>query len=49
MRELPEMVYLQETPVILDDRKLLAKFPGTRKTPYDEGIAQTIEFMRKSG
>lgn len=47
MRELPEMVYLQETPVILDDSKLLAKFPQTRKTPYDEGIARTIEWMRK--
>lgn len=46
MRELPEMLYLQETPVILDDSKLLAKFPETHKTPYDEGIAQTIAFMR---
>jgi nucleoside-diphosphate-sugar epimerase len=47
MRELPEMVYLQETPVILDDSKLLAKFPGTRKTPYDEGIVKTVEWMRQ--
>jgi nucleoside-diphosphate-sugar epimerase len=49
MRELPEMLYLQETPVILDDSKLLAKFPGTHKTPYDEGIAKTLEWMRSAG
>jgi len=48
MRELPEMLYLQETPVILDDSKLLAKFPQTHKTPYDEGIARTFEWMRKT-
>ena len=46
MRELPEMLYLQETPVILDDGKLLAKFPGLRKTSYDEGIAKTVEWMK---
>jgi nucleoside-diphosphate-sugar epimerase len=46
MRELPEMLYLQETPVLLDDAKLLAKFPNLHKTPYDEGIAKTIEWMR---
>ena len=45
-RELPEMLYLQETPVILDDSKLLAKFPGITKTPYDVGIRQTFEWMR---
>jgi nucleoside-diphosphate-sugar epimerase len=45
-RELPEMLYLQETPVILDDSKLLARFPATRKTPYDEGIRKTLEWMR---
>ena len=48
MRELPEMLYLQETPVILDDSKLLAKFPGLHKTPYDDGIAKTLDWMKKS-
>ncbi|HTS25414.1 MAG TPA: NAD(P)H-binding protein [Bryobacteraceae bacterium] len=46
-KELPEMLYLQEMPVILDDSKLRAKFPGVRKTPYDEGIAKTLDWMRK--
>ncbi len=47
-RELVEMVYLQETPVILDDRKLLAKFPNVQKTPYDEGIRRTLEWLKAS-
>jgi nucleoside-diphosphate-sugar epimerase len=47
-RELPEMLYLQETPVILDDSKLRAKFPQVRKTPYDAGIRQTMDWMIKS-
>ncbi len=44
-REFPEMLYLQETPVLLDDSKLLAKFPLTAKTPYDVGIRKTLEWM----
>jgi nucleoside-diphosphate-sugar epimerase len=46
MRELEEMLYLQETPVILDDAKLLATLGNVKKTPYDEGVRRTIEFMR---
>jgi len=45
-RELVEMLYLEETPVILDDNKLLAKFPGTQKTPYDQGIRLTLDWLR---
>ncbi|MCX6631936.1 MAG: NAD-dependent epimerase/dehydratase family protein [Candidatus Solibacter sp.] len=45
MREVVEMLYLQETPVILDDRKLMALLP-VHKTPYDDGIRQTLEWMR---
>jgi nucleoside-diphosphate-sugar epimerase len=45
MREMVEMLYLQETPVILDDSKLLAKLP-VHKTSYDDGIRQTLEWMR---
>jgi len=46
-RELPEMLYLSETPVILDDSKLRARFPAVRKTSYDDGIRQTLEWMRR--
>jgi nucleoside-diphosphate-sugar epimerase len=45
IREVVEMLYLQETPVILDDSKLLAKLP-VHKTPYDDGIRLTLEWMR---
>jgi nucleoside-diphosphate-sugar epimerase len=48
-RELPEMLYLQETPVMLDDSKLAAKFGPPHKTPYDEGIQRTLDWMRGSG
>jgi nucleoside-diphosphate-sugar epimerase len=46
MRELVEMLYLQETPVILDDSKLLAKLGPVHKTTYDEGIRRTLDWMR---
>lgn len=47
MRELPEMLYLQETPVLLDDEKLRRKLGDVHKTSYDEGIRQTLESMRR--
>jgi nucleoside-diphosphate-sugar epimerase len=46
MRELPEMLYLQETPVLLDDAKLRGKLGQVHKTDYDEGIRLTLEWMR---
>lgn len=49
MRELPEMLYLEETPVILDDSKLLAKLANIQKTSYDDGIRQTIDWLRRQG
>ncbi len=47
IREVGEMLYLQETPVILDDSKLMAKLGSVRKTSYDEGIRKTLEWMRQ--
>ncbi len=47
MRELVEMLYLEETPVILDDSKLQARLGTVRKTPYDQGIRRTLEWMRR--
>lgn len=46
MRELPEMLYLQETPVLLDDSKLHRKLGQVHQTTYDEGIRQTLAWMR---
>ncbi len=45
-RELPEMLYLQETPVILDDSKLMNKLGLVHKTSYDDGIQQTLAWMK---
>ena len=42
MRELVEMSYLHETPVILDDTKLQRVLGTIAKTPYDVGIAATV-------
>jgi len=46
IREVPEMLYLQETPVLLDDDKLTRKLGTVHKTSYDDGIRQTLEWMR---
>ncbi len=46
IREVVEMLYLQETPVILDDSKLIAKLGTVRKSSYDEGIQKTLEWMK---
>jgi hypothetical protein len=40
------MQYLFETPVILDDSKVMRKLGDVRKTPYAEGIRLTLEWMR---
>ncbi|MFP2962388.1 NAD-dependent epimerase/dehydratase family protein [Myxococcus sp. 1LA] len=42
MRELPEMHYLHTTPVIMDDSALRALLGDIRKTPYLEGIRQSL-------
>jgi nucleoside-diphosphate-sugar epimerase len=47
VRELPEMLYLQETPVLLNDEKLRRKLGDVHKTSYDDGIRQTLEWMRR--
>jgi len=46
MKEMVEMHYLFETPVILDDSKLRSKLGEVKKTPYEEGIKQTLQWMR---
>jgi nucleoside-diphosphate-sugar epimerase len=45
-RELLEMMYLTETPVLLDDSKLRAKLGTVHKTSYDDGIRRTLQWMR---
>lgn len=46
MRELVEMHYLLTTPVIMDDTALRELLGDVHKTPYEEGIRQTLAAMR---
>ncbi|HMD49529.1 MAG TPA: NAD-dependent epimerase/dehydratase family protein [Bryobacteraceae bacterium] len=46
MREMVEMNYLFETPVIMDDSAIRALLGDIRKTSYEEGIRETLRLMR---
>ncbi len=48
MREVVEMMYLYEEPVVLDGRKLARAIGPIPKTPYKEGIKQTIEHILRN-
>ena len=48
VKELVEMHYLFETPVILDDSKLRAKLGTVQKTSYEAGIEKTLAWMRSN-
>ena len=43
MRELYEMTYLWQTPVLLDDRKLRTVLGTIHRTPLSEGVARTVD------
>ncbi len=45
--ELAEMRYLLETPVLLDDGKLLGLLPGIHKTSYEDGAHRTVAEQRR--
>jgi len=49
MRELVEMHYLQTDPVILDDTALQRLIGPIHKTPYAEGIRQTLAAVPRTG
>ncbi len=46
LRELVELQYLGETPVLLDDSALASALGGLQKTPYEEGVPRMVEWMR---
>ncbi len=46
MREAVEMYYLNEEPVVLDGEKYETTIGPLPRTPYKEGLRQTIRFMR---
>jgi len=45
MRELVEMNYLMIDPLLMDDSALQALIGPIRKTPYEEGIRQTLAYI----
>jgi nucleoside-diphosphate-sugar epimerase len=47
MRELVEMHYLQTTPVLMDDTALTTLLGGVKKTPYADGVRQSIEYLQE--
>lgn len=47
MKELVEMMYLTENPVILSGEKYETELHSLPRTPYQEGIKETIKWMRK--
>jgi nucleoside-diphosphate-sugar epimerase len=46
MREMVEMHYLQTAPVIMDDTALQELIGAVHKTPYAEGVRQTLAAVR---
>lgn len=46
LRELVELQYLGETPVLLDGSALEAALGNIRKTPYEEGVRSMAAWMR---
>lgn len=46
LRELVEMQYLGETPVLLDDSALSAALGHLEKTSYEDGVRRMVEWMR---
>jgi hypothetical protein len=41
-----DILHLREAPVLLDGTKHRARLPGLRSTPYEEGLAATIDWRR---
>jgi nucleoside-diphosphate-sugar epimerase len=48
LREVVEMHYLWTTPVALDDSRLSSILPDIKKTSYEEGIARTLDELRRA-
>ncbi|WP_449539205.1 SDR family NAD(P)-dependent oxidoreductase [Ferdinandcohnia sp. Marseille-Q9671] len=47
MKEVVEMLYLTEEPVVLDGTKYEQEIGPLPSTPYEEGIKRTLDFMAK--
>lgn len=47
MREVAEMYYLFDSGFILDDSELRATLGPIAKTPYEQGVRETIAWMKR--
>jgi hypothetical protein len=45
-RAFADILHLWEAPVLLDGTKLRARLLGLRSTPYEKGLAVTIDWLR---
>lgn len=46
-REMIEMLYLFEQPLVLDGSKFAHAFPSFQYTPHEEGVRRTVEWYRE--
>jgi nucleoside-diphosphate-sugar epimerase len=46
MREVAEMYYLYDSGFLLDDRQLRSRLAAVAKTPYADGVRQTVNYVR---
>jgi hypothetical protein len=46
MREMVEMVYLTEQPVVLLGGKFASRIDPLSKNPYEQGMIETINFLK---
>ena len=46
MREMVEMHYLQTNPVLMDDSALSSLLGDIKKTSYEEGVRQSVEYLK---
>lgn len=46
MREMVEMMYLTEQPVVLSGEKFASRIGPLPKTPYEQGMIETINFLK---
>ncbi|MBI4956664.1 MAG: NAD(P)H-binding protein [Myxococcales bacterium] len=47
-RSFADILHLWEAPILLDGKKLGRRFPHVRTTPYSEGLAATIDWLRRN-
>jgi hypothetical protein len=47
-KEMLELLYLFEDPMVLDGGKFASAFPAFRCTPHEDAVRRTVEWFRKN-